>query len=411
MFNVSSAFKRSRRLLSIVTTRRWAACIVGALVLAVLAAAVLTSPLGDRLKKRVCRSASTAVSRGEVQAAPEQTGVVRKVKLMTVASGGEAVGRNLPGTVRASKRVELAFQIHGRLIDLPVQEGQLVEEGEVLAKLDPRDLDIAVRNAESQVQRAQAVVRLSTIEYERLERVKKAEPGAVAQSQIDRAVEHQAMAHADLLAAESARDFAQLQLSYNRLTAPFAGVVSSRAVDNFQEVVAKQPVMTLDDLSVVEVVVDIPEALMAPVMRPGSHLAYAEFAFAPGKKYPLTLKEYSTRANPATLTYQVTGEMKQPEDGTKVLPGMTANVWAEPNEEAARSIKVPAVALFTPQGKAPHVWVVNPADMTVQRREVRTGNLVGSDSVDILEGLHDGETIAVSAVTELRDGMKIQRFE
>jgi RND family efflux transporter MFP subunit len=351
------------------------------------------------------------VSHTDAHGATVQQDIVRKVKVVTVSSGGEPAGRNLPGSVRASKRVDLAFQIHGRLIDLPVQEGQFVQEGEILAKLDPRDLEIAVRNTESQVQRAQAVVRLSTIEYERLERVKNAEPGAVAQSQIDRAVEHQAMAHADLLAAESARDFAQLQLSYTCLKAPFSGVVSSRGVDNFQEVLAKQPIVTLDDLSLVEVVVDIPESLMAPVMRPGSHLAYAEFASAPGKKYPLNLKEYATRANPSTLTYQVVGEMKQPEDGTKVLPGMTANVWAEPTEAEALSIKVPVVAVFTSLGKSPHVWVVDPKDMTVHAREVETGDLAGIDSVEILEGLQAGETIAVSAVTELRDGMKIQRFE
>jgi multidrug efflux pump subunit AcrA (membrane-fusion protein) len=156
---------------------------------------------------------------------------------------------------------------------------------------------------------------------------------------------------------------------------------------------------------------DIPEALMAPVMRPGSHLAYAEFTFAPDKKYPLKLKEYSTRANPTTLTYQVTGEMEQPEEGFKVLPGMTANVWAEPKDGATLPIVVPAVAVFTQQGESPHVWVVNLEDMTVHLREVKTGNLVRSDSVEISEGLQSGETIAVTAVTELREGMKIERFE
>ncbi len=410
MFKELSAFHRARRRLSLGATRRRTVYIAGILAVAALAA-ILSSPLRAVLKGHLVRQTSDTGSRGEVQAVKEQTAVVRKVKVMTVSSMGEMVGRNLPGTVRASKRVELAFQINGRLIDLPVQEGQLVDEGEILSKLDPRDLEIAVRNAESQVQRAQAVVRLSTIEYERLERVKKAEPGAVAQSQIDRAIEHQAMAHADRLSAEAALDFAQLQLSYTCLKAPFAGVVSSRAVDNFQEVQAKQPIMTLDDLAVVEVVVDIPEALMAPVMRPGSHMAYAEFASAPGTKYPLTLKEYSVRADPTTLTYRVTGEMEQPKDGMKVLPGMTANVWAEPKETAAVPIVVPAAAVFTPQGKSPHVWVVKPDDMTVHLREVKAGRLVGTDSLEISEGLQSGESIALTAVTELREGITIQRFE
>ena len=390
--------------------RRWVACVAVVLVVGIMAV-LYFSPLGTVVNERVYRQTSVAVAHTKENLSSAQTDMVRKVKVMTVSSESEALGRNLPGTVRASKRVELAFQIHGRLIELTVQEGQLVEEGEILAKLDPRNLEIAVRNAESQVERAQAVVRLSTIECDRLERVKNAEPGAVAQSQIDRAVEHQAMAHADLLTNISDLDLAQLQLSYTYLRAPFTGIVSSRVIDNFQEVQAKQPIMTIDDLSVVEVVVDIPEALMAPVMRAGSHLAYAEFASAPGKKYPLTLKEYSTRANPTTLTYQVTGEMIQPDDGTKVLPGMTANVWAEPKEGFKHSIIVPAVAVFTPQGKSPHVWVVNTVDMTVHLREVKTGNLVGTDSIKIAEGLQTGEMIAITAIAELCEGMKIQSIE
>lgn len=399
MSKSSVSFNWPRRLLRLVVTRRWVACVVAVTVVAAAAAFFVNTPL-------------LGVPR--VSQEPEvkkPTDVARPVKVMTVSSGGELHGRNLPGTVRASKRVELSFQINGTLIELPVEEGQEVEQGALLARLDPRDFEVAVRDAKSQMQRAESVVRLAAIEYERLERVKKAEPGAVAQSQIDRAVEHQAMAQADLLSAKAALDSTELQLSYTYLKAPFAGVVSRRAVDNFQEVRAKQPVMILDDLTRVEVLVDIPESMMGPVMRPGSHVAYAEFAPAPGERFPLTLKEYSVRADPTTLTYQVTAEMEQPKGEIKVLPGMTANVWAQPKDGTVPQIAVPAVAVFAQDGELPHVWVVNPADMTVHLREVKTGNLSGTDRIEIVEGLQNGESIAVTAVSQLRENMKIQRLK
>lgn len=341
----------------------------------------------------------------------ERPEVVRPVKLMTVVSGKEALHRNLPGSVRASKRVDLSFQVDGTLIELPVKEGQSVEKGDLLARLDPRDFEAALRDARGQVDRNKALLRSSTVEYDRLARVKKADPGAVAQSQLDRALERRAMAQASLVSSEAALDLAKLQLSYTSLKAPFSGVVSNRVVDNFQEVRAKQTIFNLDDLSVVDILVEVPESLMAPVRSPGSFLVYAEFAPAPGKKYPLTLKEYSTRGDPRTLTYQVTFEMDQPQEGIHILPGMTANVLSVPKEGAVLPIVIPAVALFARQGESPRVWVVDKEAMTVHLRNVKTGGLVGTGGIEIVEGLQSGETIAVTGVNQLREGMKIKRLE
>ena len=406
--------------------------------------------------------AASLLSCGKKEEKKVETEVVRPVKLMTVASGKEALDRSLPGRVRASQRVDLAFQIDGTLIELPAQEGQSVRKGDLLARLDPRDFEVALRDTVGRleqakarlkamrvarpediqrltalVEKAQALVRLSTVEYERLERVKKGDPGAVAQSHIDRALERQAMARADLAAAEQelsvaqagARpeeieakeaeirsleaevDAAKLRLSYTELRAPFSGIVSSRSVDNFQEVRAKQTVFTLDDLSVVDVLVEVPESLMAPIRSPGTYVVFAEFAPAPGKRYPLTLKEYATRGDPRTLTYQVTFQMPQLKEKINILPGMTANVVAEPKKGAALPIVIPAVAVFSQQGGSPHVWVVRPEALTVHLRKVKTGDMVEADGIEIVEGLERGETIVVSAVSQLREGMKVQRFE
>jgi multidrug efflux pump subunit AcrA (membrane-fusion protein) len=72
---------------------------------------------------------------------------------------------------------------------------------------------------------------------------------------------------------------------------------------------------------------------------------------------------------------------------------------------------IPAVAVFSQQDGSPHVWVVKPEDMTVHLRKVKTGNLAGADSIEIVEGLQAGETVAVSAVSQLREGMKVRKLE
>jgi len=65
--------------------------------------------------------------------------VIRPVKIMTVTSGVEAVSAEYPGRVRASQRVDLAFQVSGPLIQLPVEEGQVVKKGQLIARILPRD--------------------------------------------------------------------------------------------------------------------------------------------------------------------------------------------------------------------------------------------------------------------------------
>jgi len=134
----------------------------------------------------------------------------------------------------------------------------------------------------------------------------------------------------------------------------------------------------------------------------------AEFAAAPGKQYPLTIKERASRADPKTQTYQVVFRMPQPDD-INVLPGMTATVAgsAQIRKEAKEVIIVPDIAVVADAAGNPNVWVVDKESLKVHRRPVRTGELTGTDSIEIIDGLKSGETIAISAVSRLREGMQV----
>jgi len=388
--------------------------------------------------------------------------VVRPVKIMEVgATTADPVQRRFPGTVRASKRVDLAFQVDGPLIELPVEEGKRVNKGDLVARVDPRDFEVALRNEQARletaratlksmrqarpedirrltanVEKAEAILRLGTKEYDRWMRIQAADPGAVSQRMIDRAFEAKKTAEADLAKAreelqigeqgarpedieakeaeirslEAAVDGAKLRLSYTYLRAPFSGMISKRHVDNFQEVRRKEAIVSLDDVMRVEILVDLPERDMALARGGGRLKVYGEFEAAPGKRYPLRVKEVAARADPVTQTYRVTLEMEQPKEIT-ILPGMTGNVVAEEKLVSSSRIVVPAIAVFAYESGASHVWVIKPETMTVHRRKVSTGDLTGKDSVMIREGLKPGEKIAVSGVSQLQEGMKVRPFE
>lgn len=335
--------------------------------------------------------------------------VVRPVKMMTVTSSTDAVQLKFPGMVRAAKRVDLAFQrVEGRLSQLPVDEGQMVKEGQLIAQLDQKDLKNNLREAQGRLAKAKAALESAQSEYDRILRIQKKDPGASSESMVVKRREAMDKSKAEIDSAQAAVDTARDELGYTTLRAPFGGVVSKRYVDNYQEVRAKEPIVSLDDVSSVEILVDVPELIVATFTEGSETHAVAEFAAAPGKRYPLTIKERASRADPKTQTYQVVFRMPQPDD-INVLPGMTATVAGstQVREESREVFMVPAIAVVADAVGNPFVWIVDIETLKVQRRAVKTGDLTGTDSIEIIEGLKSGETIAISGVSRLREGMQV----
>lgn len=341
----------------------------------------------------------------------------RPVKMMTVGQASQATQRSFPGTVRAARRAELAFQVSGTLIRLPVGEGQEVREGDVLAQLEQRDFETGLRSAQGQYGNVRAALESAKSEYERILRIRKQDPGATSESMVVKRREAMDRATAELESVQAAVDAARDKLGYTRLHAPFSGIVSRRHVENFQEVQAKEPVVSLDDISSLEILVDLPESVVARISEPSDRTGkqapvHAEFAALPGREFSLIVKEFSTRADPKTQTFQVVFQMEKPDD-VAILPGMTAMIVgsAQQGVNGDGRYVIPAVAVFGDEQGVSHVWVVEPKSMAVQRRKVVIGEVAGDAGIRITEGLQAGEIVAVSGASQLRDGMRVKPFD
>ena len=329
------------------------------------------------------------------KAPPELEEVVRPVKVMIVGTGAGIGGRTFPGSVQATGQVDLSFRVGGPLIEFPVMEGDLVAKGQVLARIDPRDFHITLNAARAQLERTDADFRRYSALYEK---------DAVSKAQLDQARAAREVARASFDDAEAALDDANLR-------APFAARVGATFVENFQDVVAKDAILSLVDVTSVDVLVDIPENLVAS-FRPemiDSPLTVS-FDAAPGKEFEVKVKEIAAQADPRTQTFRATVTLPQPE-GVNVLPGMTADVTRHAAPDESQPIVVPAVAVMADAAGRPYIWLVDSASNTLSRRMVETGALTGSDSLEIVSGLSSGELIAISAASRLRDGMKIQPVE
>ncbi len=321
--------------------------------------------------------------------------IVRPVKLVTFAAAAGRQTYIYPGKVHPNTTVEVAFEVSGRLEELPVAKGQEVTKGSLLGRLDPRDFENDVAAARATLDEARATLG----RYEEA-----AKTNAVSRRELDEARARARIARADLRIQEKA-------LEDSEIRAEFEGIVADRYVENFQNVEAKQPVLSLQDISLLEVRIDVPEGDIAAV--PGTEdigSFVATFAALPGRRFDLELKEFVTDADPTTQTFPVTLRMPNPADA-EILPGMTASViWDPPETAVATEPTLPAVAVLGQAGREPWVWVVDGDSMRVSRRPVRIGALVNKDQIQVLGGLEGGELVAAAGAHHLSVGMKVRQY-
>lgn len=326
---------------------------------------------------------------------------IRPVKSVVVGGSGDALESTYPGRIRAAEKVELAFQVSGQLIKLNVRNGQEVEKNEVIAQLDSRDFASNLKAAKAEFNRAQA-------EFKRMGEL--VERQLVSRSEFD-----QKKARRDIAEADAER--AQKALNDTYLRAPFAGVIAITHVDNFQDVNAKQPIVSLQDPSDLEVVINIPENSILRTTgnadeRPDIN-PRARFDALPDKLFALDLKEFATQADPNTQTFEVVLIMNKP-DELNIMPGMSVSVMASlPRREQGGGVTVvPATSVFADRegGTDQFVWVVNETDMTVGRRAVTIGGLRGT-SVEVLSGINNGDRIVTAGVHYLEEGQQVSLLQ
>lgn len=345
-----------------------------------------------------------ACSEEVVEAPP----IVRPVKVITVGNLEEGLGRAFPGQVIANTSAELAFRVPGQIVEWPITEGQELKKGDLIAKLDQRDYKAAVQRAQSNYAGAIAVRKEAEATFKRGEQLLPS--GAIAKATFDemQANFDNTKARESSLAQELRT--ARLNLEYTTLSAPFEGVVSKKYVKNYSNVAQGQSIIKFEDIKAIDIVIEVPEFVwgrLAKARAAGQKVTRSLLAYFdahPDRGYPVTLKEYQTSANPETQTYSVRLTMPQPDD-FQAYPGMSAKVEADLINIETDGYSIPIQAVFGGNDGTKFVWTVQD-DMTVQKNEVQTGEMIGSD-ISISSGLNGGEKIVIAGVNTLQPGQEV----
>jgi RND family efflux transporter MFP subunit len=317
---------------------------------------------------------------------------VRPARIFVVQGSAATLKYEFVGRVEAAQSIDMTFEVSGPLVQLPVLEGQSIERGSLVAGLETKDFELAVRESQLELQ-------LARQDLERKQQV-------LAQKGIARSIVDDARSNYELqrVRLEKARE----SLADAKLLSPFDAYVTRRYVDNFVNVRAGVKIVKLNDLRQLLIIANVPENLFATVTADQVIALNARFDFAPGEQFPLVLYESRGEADSLAQTYEISFTMDRPEV-PNILPGMTASVVVElrSSDTSAQTRLIPTSALVTHPNGGFFVWLFDPETQLVSRREV-TVELPHKNGVPVTSGLQGGEMIVATGASQLIEGMQIR---
>jgi RND family efflux transporter MFP subunit len=336
---------------------------------------------------------------------PQSPVVVKPVFVTTVAPTASAQARTFTSVVRARVESEVAFRTGGKVVERLVEVGDRVKQGQVLARLDPADYQLAVKAAADQVQAASVDAQQSASDEARFHRL-------LADGSVGTADHERQKARADAAAARLDQARRQSELARNRegyaaLVAPYAGVVTAIRFERGQVVPEGLPVMSLAKEGEHEVVVDLPEDWLG---RARSLTATAAPWADPNTRLRLSLRELSPQASAQGRTYRARFAAT-PESRAQVsaLPlGSTVQLTLAAPLAGPATVSLPVSALVKGSGPA-GVWTLNAQGSGLVFTPVK---VVAIDEASVrVSGLAAGSRVVSVGAQKLDPGIPVRAIE
>ncbi len=299
--------------------------------------------------------------------------------------------------ILANRQSYMRSETAGRVVEVSVEPGDRVEEGEVLIRLDVGRPASAAQAANAAV--AQSEARLNQAERELARTRKLVQTGGLPEQRLDDAKDAVRLASAARDAARAEAKLARRGLTEAIVRAPFSGTVVERAVELGEYLAPGSPLLTLADTSSLKarVLLDPREALDVKV---GARATVAAFA-RPGEQFTGTVVRVGEVIDPRTRRLPV--EIELDEHGGRLRPGLVARFSVQTGPPRS-VLRVPLAGVFERFGSQ-HVYVVE--DGIAYRRAIALGP-VGAGFAEVVDGLKPGEVVISEGVTRVVDESKVR---
>ncbi len=350
-----------------------------------------------------------------------------EVRTYMVREGGAQAGQptilNASGYVTARRRATVSSKITGKVVELLIEEGMKVEEGQVLARLDASNVVVSLRLAESQLKSAKAAlaetkVRLARAQLELKRTADLAASKVAPQSELDNAQAdvdayqaHLNQQEADVTVAERQLSVWQQQLDDTEIRAPFSGVVVTKDAQPGEMIspvsagggFTRTGIGTIVDMASLEVEVDVNESYINRV-QPGQPVE-ATLDSYPDWQIPCKVIAIIPTADrqKATVKVRIGFQSLDP----RILPDMGVKVAFHGSQGTTASksgLVIPKSALRRQDGRDIVLVVQN---QRLERRAVTVGSARG-DEVGVVAGLTAGESVVVEGPSTLTEGDRVR---
>jgi RND family efflux transporter MFP subunit len=344
----------------------------------------------------------------------------RPVKVVQAEEPPEYEVHQLPCVVIPATETRLAFRVAGPVIQLDVELGKRLLEGDLIARVDPRDyetqasaLEKKLDSAILQHSAAAAQARNAEMQFARVEAL--FEQKATTKKVYDEveAARDAAMANTEALAAvvkevEEALQNARDQMADTYLLAPFEGYVNTKFVERGAVVAAGLPVVGFMRESAPEVQINLPGDLVNRIQEAREFQAF--FDMYPNRSFPARFKEISRKPAISRQTYPMTLVLDEV-SGISLNPGMAGIINFRLPTERLEGVVVPLESVFSDESGRILVWVFDEESGRVSIREVELQEVLDDGRALITGNVRPGEWVAAAGVHTLTPEMPVRRID
>ncbi|MBR0706991.1 efflux RND transporter periplasmic adaptor subunit [Bradyrhizobium liaoningense] len=317
--------------------------------------------------------------------------------LSTVVTPMQSDGAVIVGTVQPQFKTDLGFRVLGHLIARPVNVGDRVDKGQIVAAIDPIALELAVRSAAADLVSSRAQLSNATgVEGRQRTLI---ETDATSKATLEAAEQARAAAQSSVVRAQANLTKAQEQLGYTQLKADFTGVVTAVSAQVGQVVTPGQSVVTIARPDIREAVIDVSEEI-ASDLRIGLQFTVS-LQIDPEVHSDGRVREIAPQADATTRLRRIRITLDDPPAtfrlGTTVVVNMSGS---------RKALWLPRSAILSKDGQT-MVWLLDSSTSTVTLRTVE----IASDdrnSVRLESGLEPGVRVVTAGVHSLKEGQKVR---